>query len=101
MSNKNDVMDARAIWMAVRQPGKAVPIKSAEQQSVLALHKMRSQLVKFRAARINAIHGILLEFGGTINKGRTALDKAPPEVLERLKITLPPFFICQIEDQHR
>ncbi|EDS8890524.1 IS110 family transposase [Salmonella enterica] len=101
MGNKNDVMDARAIWMAVQQPGKSVPVKSAEQQAILALHKMRSQLVKFRTAQINAIHGILLEFGETINKGRTALDKALPEVLERLKITLPQFFIYQIEDQHR
>lgn len=80
---------------------KSVPVKSAEQQAVLALHKMRSQLVKFRTVQINAIHGILLAFGETINKGRTALDKALPEVLERLKITLPPFFIYQIEDQYR
>ena len=57
MGNKNDVMDARAIWMAVQQPGKSVPVKSAEQQAILALHKMRSQLVKFRTAQINAIHG--------------------------------------------
>lgn len=101
MGNKNDVMDTRVIWMAVQQPGKSVPVKSAEQQAILALHKMRSQLVKFRTAQINAIHGILLKFGETINKGRTVLDKALPEELERLKITLPPFFIYQIEDQHR
>lgn len=27
MGNKNDVMDARAIWMAVKQPGKAITVK--------------------------------------------------------------------------
>ncbi len=31
MGNKNDVMDARAIWMAVQQPGKAVAVKSEGQ----------------------------------------------------------------------
>ncbi|TQI86488.1 hypothetical protein FHU12_4120 [Serratia marcescens] len=35
MGNKNDVMDARAIWMAVQQPAKAVAVKTEEQQAVL------------------------------------------------------------------
>lgn len=101
MGNKNDVMDARAIWMAVQQPAKAVAVKSEEQQAVLSLHKMRRQLVKFRTAQINAIHGLLLEFGETIHKGRASLDKAMPEVLERMREKLPPFLIYQIEDQYR
>ncbi len=33
MGNKNDVMDARAIWMAVQQPVKSVAVKIEEQQS--------------------------------------------------------------------
>ncbi len=37
MGNKNDVMDARAIWMAVQQPGKEIAVKTEEQQSVLVL----------------------------------------------------------------
>ena len=46
--NKNDVHDARAIWTAAQQPGaKMVAIKSEEQQAVLAMHRMRQQLVKF------------------------------------------------------
>jgi len=49
VGNKNDVADARAIWTAVQQPGiKAVAVKTEEQQAVLALHRMRQQLVKFR-----------------------------------------------------
>ena len=44
--NKNDAHDARAIWTAVQQPGvKTVAIKSEEQQAILALHRMRQQLV--------------------------------------------------------
>ena len=41
MGNKNDVMDARAIWMAVQQPGKEIAVKTEEQQSVLVLHRTR------------------------------------------------------------
>ncbi len=72
MGNKNDVMDARAIWMAVQQPGKEIAVKTEEQQSILVLHRSRRQLVKFRTAQINALHGTLLEFGETIHKGRAA-----------------------------
>lgn len=101
MGNKNDVMDARAIWIAVQQPCKAVSVKNEEQQAVLALHKMRRQLVKFRTAQINALHGLMLEFGETIRKGRAALDKTLPASIERLKKKLPPFLIFQIEDQYQ
>lgn len=100
MGNKNYVMDARAIWMAVQQQGKEIAVKTEEQQSVLVLHRSRSQLVKFRTAQINALHGTLLEFGETIHKGRAALDKALPVVLERMKLRLPPFLITLLEDQY-
>lgn len=69
MGNKSDVMDARAIWIAVQQPGKEIAVKTEEQLSVLVLHRSRRQLVKFRTAQINALHGTLLEFGETIYKG--------------------------------
>ncbi len=59
MGNKNDVMDARAIWMAVQQPGKEIAVKTEEQQSVLVLHRSRRQLVKFRTMQINSLHGTL------------------------------------------
>jgi len=100
MGNKNDVMDARAIWMAVQQPGKAIAVKTEEQQSVLVLHRSRQQLVKFRTAQINALHGTLLEFGETIHKGRTVLEKELPKALERMKVRLPPYLITLLEDQH-
>ena len=35
MESKNDVMDARAIWMAVQLPSKEIAVKTEEQQSVL------------------------------------------------------------------
>ncbi len=51
MGNKNDVMDARAIWMAVQQPGKEIAVKTEEQQSVLVLHRTRMQLVMSRTVQ--------------------------------------------------
>lgn len=46
--NKNDAADARAIWMATQMASKEVAVKTEAQQAVLALHRMRQQLVKFR-----------------------------------------------------
>lgn len=66
MGNKNDVMDARAIRMAVQQLAKAVAVKTGEQQAVLSLHRMRRQLVKFRTAQNRALHGVLQEPGKTV-----------------------------------
>ncbi len=100
MGNKNDVQDARAIWLAVQQPGKSVAIKNEEQQAILSLHRMRYQLVKFRTAQINSLHGLLLEFGETVHKGRASLDKAMPEVLERLREKLAPFLLKLLEEQY-
>lgn len=100
MGNKNDVMDARAIWVVVQQPGRSIAVKTEEQQSVLVLHSSRRQLVKFRAAKINALHGTLLEFGDTIDKGRAAMDKELPAALKRMKVKLPPYLIALLEDQY-
>lgn len=96
----NDVMDARAIWMAVQQPGKEIAVKTEEQQSVLVLHRTRRQLVKFRTAQINSLHGTLLEFGESIHKGRAAMGREFPEALERMKERLPPYLITVLEDQY-
>jgi transposase len=74
IGNKNDTADARAIWLAVQQPGKAVAVKTEAQQAVLALHRMRQQLVKFRTMQINSVRGLLTEgfvrMGGIAKFGR-------------------------------
>ncbi len=73
----NHATDARAIWMAVQQPGKEIAVKTEEQQSVV-LHRTRRQLVKFGTATMNALHGTLLEFGESIQKGRAAMEWGVP-----------------------
>ena len=46
-----------------------VPIKSADQQAVLMLHKTRDLLVKQRTMTVNALRGHLSEFGLIAPKG--------------------------------
>ena len=88
--NKNDTHDARAIWTAVQQPGvKTVAIKSEEQQAILALHRMRQQLVKFRTAQINGLRGLLAEYGEIMPQGRAGISRAIGAALERVSERLP------------
>lgn len=62
--NKNDATDAEAICEAVSRPTmRFVRVKTAEQQSVLMLHRTRSLLVRQRTMIANAIRGHLAEFG--------------------------------------
>ncbi|MCL2523168.1 MAG: IS110 family transposase [Betaproteobacteria bacterium] len=91
--NKNDAADARAIWLAVQQPGKAVAVKTEMQQAMLALHRMRSQLVKMRTMQSNGLRGLLAEYGEIAGAGRASLAKAVPEILERLAERLPAVLI--------
>jgi transposase len=62
--NKHDVADAEAICEAVRRPSmRFVPIKTAEQQSALMMHRARDLLIRQRTMLVNALRGHLAEFG--------------------------------------
>src|SRR6201995_1199400 len=62
--NKNDAADAEAICEAVTRPSmRFVPVKDAEQQSVLMLHRVRSLLVRQRTMLVNALRAHMAEFG--------------------------------------
>lgn len=99
VGNKNDSADARAIWLAVQQPGKSVAVKTEAQQAVLALHRMRQQLVKFRTMQINCLRGLLAEYGEVMGKSRAALDAAMPAVLARVADRLPAVLIDTLREQ--
>jgi transposase len=99
--NKNDAADARAIWTAMQQPGiKAVAVKSEEQQAVLALHRMREQLVKFRTAQINGLRGLLTEYGEVMPQGRAGIKRDIPGALGRLSDRLPAIVIETLREQY-
>lgn len=46
-----------------------VPVKSAEQQAALALHRTRDLLVKQRTQLVNMVRGLLAEFGIEMARG--------------------------------
>lgn len=77
--HKTDRADAEALLEAARC-GRIppVPVKSVEQQEILALHRLRSQWVRARTARINAMRAYLHEHGVIMPRGaRTALRTIP------------------------
>ena len=61
---KNDEVDAEAICEAVTRPTmRFVPVKTAEQQSILMLHRTRDLFVRQRTMLVNSLRGQLAEFG--------------------------------------
>ena len=82
-SNKNDAADAEAICEAVARPNmRFVPVKSAEQQGVLALHRARQGFVKARTAQANQIRGLLAEYGIVLPQGISHIARRLPAILE-------------------
>lgn len=67
---KTDRTDVTGLLDAVRAGGLTpVPIKTLAQQEVLALHRLRQQWIRTRTARINALHGLLGEYGIVLRAG--------------------------------
>jgi transposase len=69
-TNKSDARDAEAICEAVARPNmRFVPIKTVEQQALLAVHRVRQAFVSARTAQSNQLRGLLSEFGIVMPKG--------------------------------
>ena len=97
-TNKNDAADAEAICEAVARPNmRFVPIKTLEQQSVLALHTARQGFVKARTAQANQIRGLLAEVGLIIPQGIGHIAGRVPELLEDASNELPGAFRLLIQ----
>ena len=76
---KNDAADAEAICEAVTRPTmRFVEVKSAEQQSVMVLHRVRLMLMRQRIQLSNAIRGHMAEFGIVAPVGRQDCRSATP-----------------------
>lgn len=61
---KNDPADAAAICEAVGRPSMSfVPIKSAQAQAALSVHRIREMLVRQRTQLVNCLRSHLSEFG--------------------------------------
>jgi transposase len=84
-NSKNDGNDAEAICEAVARPNmRFVPVKSAEQQAVLSLHRVRQGFVEQRTATINRMRGLLAEFGVVLPQRADQVRRAAELVAEQL-----------------
>ena len=92
-TNKNDAADAEAICEAVTRPNmRFVPIKNANPQAVLSVHRARQGFVKARTAQGNQIRGLLMEYGITLPQGLGHIVKCVPAILEDGENELPGVF---------
>jgi transposase len=81
-NNKNDARDAEAITEAVTRPTmRFIPIKTAAQQNLGAVHTVRTGLVSRRTEVSNRLRGLLVEFGVICKQGHAALRACLAEVL--------------------
>lgn len=81
--NKTDRNDPRAMLTAFRNARiNPVPIKSIHQQTLTALHRLRSQWLHDRTSRINGLRGILREIGFFVSQGAKKLMPAVWELIE-------------------
>jgi transposase len=85
--NKNDAADAEAICEAVTRPSmRFVPVKTAEQQVVLMLHRARARararalLVRQRTMLVNALRAHMAEFGIVAPKGLRNVEDLTKEL---------------------
>ena len=88
--NKTDAADAAALIEAARCPDiRPVPIKSVDQQALQQLHRLRSQWMTARTARINFLRGCLREFGVGVPVGAQRAIRAVREALSSLDCPVP------------
>ena len=88
-SNKNDRNDAEAICEAVGRPNmRFVPVKSAEQLAVQAVHRIRSRLVADRVRLVNQVRGLLGEHGIVVAKDIGNLRRALARISATMRTAL-------------
>ncbi|MBS4073034.1 MAG: IS110 family transposase [Algoriphagus sp.] len=74
--NKTDAADAQAIAEALTRPTmRFVPVKSADQQAMLMLHRVRELLVRQRTMLATALRAHLAEFGIIAPQGIQRVEK--------------------------
>jgi transposase len=89
-TGKNDANDAAAICEAAGRPHmRFVPVKTAQQQGQLTVHRLREGFKEERTAIINRIRGILAEFGLVFPQSPQALRRVLGEVIEDAHNELP------------
>lgn len=102
-TNKNDFNDAEAIAEAVQRPSMHfVPVKTAEQLNVQALHRIRERVVAERTALINEMRGLLSEHGVVMSVGSFKFRREIVEFLEtKAAASISKFFQKLIRELYR
>ncbi len=89
-TNKNDASDAEAICEAMQRPTmRFAAIKSAEQQSILMLHRARELLVRQKTMLLNALRGHCAEFGIVVAQGAFRVSELVAIIADDKDIRLP------------
>ena len=97
-SNKNDRNDAEAIAEACMRPNmRFVPVKTTDQQDILAIHKARELAIKGRTAQGNQIRGLLSEYGVIVPQGISNIKKIPG-IIDANKEKLTPLIVELMTD---
>jgi transposase len=100
--NKNDYNDALAIAEALARPGlRFVGLKSAAQQDIQALHRLRARCVGERTALCNQLRGLLAEYGIVLPRGVASLRRGIPELLEDADNGLSALFRRLLAERYR
>ncbi len=98
--NKDDAADARAIWLAAQHADlRRVSVKSAQQQAELSLHRMRSHWISARTATVNALRGLLYEFGVALPRGKRVGMRYLAEQRVDIDSQLPATMVRLLNDQ--
>ena len=88
--SKTDRADSEALLEAARCGEiRPVPVKTVEQQTIQAIHRVRTQWQTARVARINAIRGLLLDQGHAIPVGARTVLRRVTAILEDADAELP------------
>ena len=88
---KSDAADSEAICEAVTRPTmRFVPVKSAEQQSVLVLHRTRDLLIRQRTMLANSMRAHCAEFGIVVAQGMAKLAELLARIADEGDIRIPP-----------
>ncbi|MGF6735910.1 transposase [Paraburkholderia youngii] len=76
-----------------------VAVKSEDQQAMLALHRIRQQLIRIRVMQVNQLRGLLYEFGVVLPQGRQASIEAAKVAVASLADELPAMLADSLQDQ--
>lgn len=100
-SGKNDANDAAAVCEAASRPSmRFVPIKTAQQQALLSVHRLREGYKEERTACINRIRGLLTEYGLVFAQSPEVLRLALQDTLEDASNELPALARMALQRAH-